>query len=152
MWLLLFSFHFCVEKTHSHSEQVWNNLFTDKGIKRYYFATNKENIFLDVHSYKLSTELPAEHEVHKNHSSNGGGHCPGGHEFTFECSSVASSLHARHRLHGFSGCPPALEIAAALGIELKFNSNYNGGSGNTSGSRKGSGSCRRWQIRRARFR
>ncbi|KAL1314573.1 hypothetical protein HN51_041378 [Arachis hypogaea] len=48
-------------------------------------------------------------------------------------SSVAISLHARHRLHGFSGCPPALEIAAALGIELKFNSNCNGGSGNTSG-------------------
>ncbi|MED6174849.1 hypothetical protein PIB30_072920 [Stylosanthes scabra] len=48
-------------------------------------------------------------------------------------SSVASSHHARHRLQGFSGCPPALEIAAALGIELKFNSSCNGGSGNETG-------------------
>ncbi|XLS49452.1 hypothetical protein HN51_010129 [Arachis hypogaea] len=49
-------------------------------------------------------------------------------------SSVVSSLHARHRLHDFSGCPPALEIVAVLGIELKFNSNCNGGSSNTPGS------------------
>ncbi|QHO18388.1 uncharacterized protein DS421_11g320070 [Arachis hypogaea] len=46
---------------------------------------------------------------------------------------------------------PALEIAPALGIELKFNSNCNGGFDNTSDSRKGSGSCRRWRIRRARW-
>ncbi|KAL4314366.1 zinc finger protein CONSTANS-LIKE 14-like [Arachis ipaensis] len=71
---------------------------------------------------------------------------------THNSSTIASSLHTHHRLHGFSGCPPALEIAAALGIELKFNSNYNSGSGNTSSSRKESGSCRRWRIRRARCR
>ncbi|XLR50006.1 hypothetical protein HN51_000685 [Arachis hypogaea] len=48
------------------------------------------------------------------------------HMHTTVPSSPPPSMPSRHRLHGFSGCFPALEIAVVLGIEFKFNSNCNG--------------------------
>ncbi|QHO15114.1 uncharacterized protein DS421_10g292110 [Arachis hypogaea] len=89
-------------------------------------------------------------------------------EFAFDACMLSSVRKYRRKYTYLSlisyncvPCPPPppwlfrlspLEIAVVLGIEFQFNFNCNGGFGNTSGSRKRSGSCRRWRIQRTKCR